>query len=357
MTYALPFEAVVPANASRFFRSRDLAIEQPEGAISLAWDDADPYIFNAAFDSRLIRYDDAYCTSVVDIDRIVQVPTIGYFQQAIRPHLRPDPIVIDIGCGQGEFVDYLTSIGVQATGYDPVLRREDDRLIAQYWTPDAAPADLSVMRCVLPHIAKPWDFLADIATSSPGSLVLIEFQRTDWALSNSLWYQISHDHVNLFRTEDFEARYRVVASGSFAAGEWSWVLIDPRIQRFEPAPDPREAAEAFRRLAEIRRLTLHAVALSGRPIALWGAAGKGIVLAHALADHASDLHAIDADPARWGLFMETSGVEVTPPDLALDRLEPRCLILVCNPNHLDAVSERVAGRFDVCLPVSLVGGD
>lgn len=353
----LGFEARVPGNASRFFTTREEALAQPDGAVRLAWRPDDPYLYNSAFDASLIRHDGSYCTSVVDLDQVVQLPTASYFFDRALKHLRPSARVVDIGCGQGEFVERLRRSGLQAEGYDPVLRTEASHLHRRYWTVEEPPADLYVMRCVLPHIAEPWEFLETLARSSPGCLVLIEFQRAEWILEHSVWYQLSHDHVNLFRFEDFDARHHVVDRGTFADGEWAWALVAPgREPRVAPAP-AADVESGFRRLSSIRRRALEALVHAGRPLAVWGAAGKGIVLAHALAQEHEGITAVDADPARWGLYLEGSGVRVDSPDTALRDLPPETLVLVCNPNHSADVRRRVRGRLTVALPADFAAGD
>ena len=66
----------------------------------------------------------------------------------------------------------------------------------------------------------------------------------------------------------------------------------------------------------------------------WGAAGKGIVLAHALVQAGADVpYAIDADPGRQGLHMEVSGVPILDPDRGVEGLPRDAHLWVCNPNH------------------------
>lgn len=84
----------------------------------------------------------------------------------------------------------LRELGVEAIGFDPVLRHEDEFLFARYWDAEDSPqADIIVMRCVLPHIPQPWKFLEEIATHQKSALVLIEFQKLEWSLRNKSWYQ------------------------------------------------------------------------------------------------------------------------------------------------------------------------
>ncbi len=123
-------------------------------------------------------------------------------------------------------------------------------------------------------------------------------------------YQLSHDHVNVFTVDDFENRFDVVEHGTFSDGEWGWVLIDPGTRR--PATHRSCNLNAqISELLEVRESTLRRVAGLDRSIAIWGAAGKGTVLGCALAGSGvEDISMIDADPSRWSLHIEATGIEV-----------------------------------------------
>ncbi len=88
---------------------------------------------------------------------------------------------------------------------------------------------------------------------------------------------------------------------------------------------------------------------------VWGGAGKGIVLGQALQNSSTTvLTAVDAHPNRWGTFLETSGLPVISPEKVLQELPPSTTILVCNPNHLEEISNFVHGRFNLLLPEAFI---
>ena len=333
-----------PANGSRFFQTCTKATSESTGTVLLRWNYADPYLFNPAFDPSLILYDSNYCTEVADLNGATDLPTLEYLPRVLQ-HFDQKPTVCDIGCGQGEFVEALRRDGFLATGFDPALRLDNPYLHPRLWQPQDAEADLYVMRCVLPHIPGPWEFVQSLAESSPSSLLLVEYQSIDWILEQDMWFLIGHGHVNYFAMRDFESRFTVLDSGSWADGEWEWVLIQP--SSYVPAP-PREFAnpEKLRSLLTVRRNTLASVRSEKRPIALWGAAGKGIILGHALQESgAMIVGVIDSNPTKWGTFLESSGIPVLSPTQALEELPKNTLILVCNPNHFAAVAEVVGESY------------
>lgn len=343
----------VPSNSSRFFADRIEAKNQPVGQIQLAWEESNPYIINSEHRSELIHYDSQYCTAVSAIGTEYTIPTLTYIDKVLH-FVSTNPTVIDIGCGQGEFVSELQNRGINAIGFDPVVRTLIPYVHARYWDSSDSPGDLYVMRCVLPHIQNPWEFLSDIARSSPNALVLIEFQRLEWIIENRIWYQVSHDHVNLFTVSDFKERYEDVKFGTYSNGEWGWVLFNPsKVLTHKitaPAIHTRNLAEIFKD----KEASLRNIAALGRTIIIWGGAGKGIVLAHALQSTGSLGFAIDADKHRWNLYLEGTGLEVLPPDDGLARMTSDGIILVCNPNHLRQVEEYVGGKFDVKMPCDFI---
>ena len=347
MLQSIGYTVQVPGNVSRYFASASEARTQRSGTVDLAWDTEDPLIFNRAFDASLVRHDSAYCTSSAHMGGGNSLPTAEYFGSAISAHLGEDARVVDVGCGQGEFVEWLRARGVKASGYDPVLRRPSDYLFPRYWTGAEPQADLYVMRCVLPHIPDPWAFLTAMWESSPDALIHIEYQRLEFILEHDLWFQVSHDHVNQFRLSDFTDRFEVRAHGEFSEGEWQWVLLSPG-QRRRPQPRPFDAGDDIARLARSRQATLARLAALDEPLAIWGAAGKGAAIAHALVGAGVEgIVAIDADPHKDGVFMEGSGVEVMRPDRATETLPRGTRIVVANPHHVADVSAFVGDRFDV----------
>lgn len=342
----------VPANASRFFGSRSDALAQPTAMVQLSWDAENPFLVNQRFDAALIRHDSHYCTSVVDLNRIQQLPTlkhIGVSLSLIAGFKSRNIKVADVGCGQGEFVEALRERGIDACGFDPVLRTESKHLHQRYWIPEhETRVDLIVMRCVLPHIERPWDFLDRIAEAQPGALVLVEFQRLEWILDQRIWYQLSHDHVNVFSVRDFATRYDIAAQGQFSKGEWAWVLLDPATRRHTK---PTEFPHQFKLtdLLAQRDQFLEEASKVSRCLAVWGAAGKGIVLSHALVNAGTRrVEAIDADPLRWGKYLDGSGVLVHPPG-STEEVARDAVVVVSNPNHLTAVRRAVPSH-KVVLP-------
>ena len=99
------------------------------------------------------------------------------------------------------------------------------------------------------------------------------------------------------------------------------------------------------------------IASVGKRIVIWGAAGKGIVLAHAISKVRIDFEVTDADSNRWGYFLEGSGKEVRRPVDIRDAIDQKSLILVANPNHLNQVREYLGSASEAALPSYLLNSN
>jgi hypothetical protein len=216
-------------------------------------------------------------------------------------------------------------------------------------------ADLIVMRCVLPHVPQPWKFLDEIATHQKSALVLIEFQKMERILRNKCWYQFCHDHVNQFSVFDFESRYEVLLKGSFANDEWGWVLFSPNLSR-RGVPHKCALELEIQELFDVRTEFLPHLKSSDRQRFVWGAAAKGTALSDAC--HQVGLRpasAIDANPHKWGQYLDGSGVQVIAPERCGEELTVGSEVWVGNPNHLTEV-EKFLKNFGVEVTTPVMAG-
>jgi hypothetical protein len=334
----------IPANASRYFDSFEKALQQPIGKIEITYDDVENYFYNSLFDSSLNMYDSFYYTK----DNHQLSNSINVFYPLVKKYDLLD--IIDIGCGQGEYVQRLNQLNISATGYDPALREPTSNLKMEYFDPKKIIDTYEktfVMRCVLPHIANPFIYVDTLFLRSSKSKIYIEFQRLEWILENKSWVSISFDHVNLFTIADFEKRYKIIESGNFAGGEWAFVLFEKIEEKHSKVnhngTDKHD--NQFQKLFERRSNQLDSLINYNKNILIYGGAGKGIIFSHAFKSNGGgDIFCIDSDPGRQGKFLECSGVEVISPLNALQNFDPNTLILVMNKNHIESVNEIIGNH-------------
>lgn len=294
-----------PANVSRLHVNAEIAKECERGSLAFTANSVTGLMSNELFREDLIFYDLSYCTTLIDLTGASNIPTLEYFHSVIR-FFDKTPTITDIGCGQGEFVVELRKRGLSANGFDPVLRNEKEYLYPRYWSSIEDPSDLYVLRCVLPHIPEPWDFLEQIWSTNPSAYILIEYQRIEWMVENSVWSQICHDHIHQFVLSDFTSRAMILDSGIFAEGEWQWVLLrKPTRSEKMPSSSLHERVllqslhQARSRFIEICREINQSEDLQ---FAIWGAAAKGAMIIDTLEQIGYRTIAIDSDANRQAKF-------------------------------------------------------
>lgn len=342
--------ASVPANASRLHLTKASSLLDSDAKVGFEIDSVTGVLVNSLFDESKIVYDLNYCTTNVDISGNAIIPTLSYFTQCIEKY-GPFNAILDIGCGQGEFVDALRNRGLNCTGFDPVLIQASDYLKNKFWTQEEDPADLFVMRCVLPHMVDPWKFLESIWLNSPNALVLVEYQRIEWIAENSIFSQISHDHVQQFVLNDFEEHVEVVDHGLFAEGEWQWVLIKKNSSSKDKKPDRNDARETYMEALENDRSIIvegvKSLIKEGKNIAIWGAGSKGAIFAdHLLQQGVSEFSVVDSDTKKEGRYLEKSGIRVCSPAVFSKDTEVY-MIIVMNPRHIDYVQSNIPVTHEV----------
>jgi hypothetical protein len=338
-----------PANVSRLHQDAVKATSGPPGSLLLQVSESSGTIKNSLFDSSLITYDLAYCTTVIDSGGKDQIGTLSYFSKILE-YFKIEPQIVDIGCGQGEFVQSLRQEGLSAVGYDPVLRVSEEFLHKRFWTTEDPPGDLYVMRCVLPHIEDPWNFLDSIWQVNPDALVLVEYQSWDWICSNSVWNQICHDHVHQFRKSNFLERQMLLASGSFQEGEWEWVLLGTGKLPVEMPNFSLELLESHESLATLnsdREITLdrlNSLTEDFNRLTVWGAAAKGAMLVYSFISRLDiEISAVDIDLNRQHKYLEGSGVQILNPHRLITS-NAHELILVANPRHIKSIKSQFGNR-------------
>jgi hypothetical protein len=337
----------VPANASRYFSSPSEAIQQPVANLAIKFHEDNKYFYNHLFDSSLIHYDNFYYTR----DNFQIVNSVNIFYKLIKKFDLKN--IVDIGCGQGEFVNRLNDLNINAFGFDPALKTPSSNLRNEYFDPEKIQGmnqNTFVMRCVLPHIVNPWEFINQILSRSKKALIYVEFQNLEWILSNKSWNSLSHDHVNLFTLSDFESRYKIVDSGNFSKGEWTFVLFKSGEQNYSKLQRILDSKKVnkFNELFEYRKMQLNLLVNLKKEVLIYGAAGKGIVFSHAYKSHGGGgLFCIDSDIGRQGKYLECSGVEVISPNFALENFDPKTLKIVMNQNHTQSVKEIFANKSSV----------
>lgn len=231
--------------------------------------------------------------------------------------------VVEIGCGDGSYLDHLMKAGVQVHGIEPSQRfRElacgrghsvEDGYITFDRRLHGAPFDGFVTRQVLEHVPDINDFLRGIRLNiRDGGFGLVEVPSLEKAIKDGRFYDFFTDHVNYFSLHTLglamaQNGFRVIDSSHGMNDEYNIVLVQA-VQ----VPLLSDVQQAVTDLGHDLRRLLVEENLQGRRVCIWGAGGKGLSVLAATGINSVDLM-VDSDPFKQGLYTPVSHLLVNRP--------------------------------------------
>jgi len=308
-------------------------------------------IYNAAFRSELMTYDEDYQNEQAHspsfkshLDAVADIVIRNLGSKGL----------VEVGCGKAYFLELLQSRNCAITGFDPTYEGSNPSVEKHYFGEDVAvTAKGIILRHVLEHVEEPANFLDGLRDANDGGLIYIEVPCFDWILRGRAWFDIFYEHVNYFRLGDFHRMFgRVKEIGHLFGGQYLYVVADlaslreptlSEVERVEFPPDFLPTA-AF------------GTGETPPPRAVWGAASKGVI--YSMLRERSGVPVdvlIDINPAKCGKFVPATGLQVISPGEGIARLEPGADILVMNSNYLDEIRAMTGDQFNL-IAIDKAGG-
>jgi hypothetical protein len=349
----------IPVLCGVHWADADEAAKSPVGRMSLAYCPECAYVRNIAFDPSVMVYDTTMDTN------LHHSPAFQKFSAELVSHLGSrfslsGARVLDIGCGQGEFLRELCHhTGCTGVGYDAMYAGPDgpDPSGATFhsgFAPrgSALPAyDMVTSRHWFEHIEDPHDFLVDLREQAGGRPVsgYLEVPDAVYDLATAGW-EVIYPHVSYFDANSLcriveRAGWRVEDTGTLFSGMFRFIEISanessPR-RGTAPLPGPSDAqrqlaavagfAERHRAERDRWRDRIASLAAAGANPVLWGAGSRGVQFL-TLADPQRRLSAVvDLNPRKWGRFLPVTAHEVSSPE-SLVPLKPTAVIIT-NPAY------------------------
>jgi SAM-dependent methyltransferase len=314
------------------------------------------FVFNAAFDPSLLDYGAAYdntqsCSPAFEA-YVEQLAEHVVAERGVRGSR-----IIEIGCGKGAFLRALVrrDPGNHGIGFDPSYLGPDEdldgrvRFERRFYDERCADlhADAVVSRHVIEHIPEPVALLRGIrATLGDNSArVFFETPCVEWILSNEVMWDFFYEHCSYFTARSLATAFRqagflVDSVRHTFGGQYLWIEAHPAAVTPPLEADPGDIPSLAARFARIEgdhvaalRQRFERLALDG-PVAMWGAAAKGVTLAN-LIDPDRRLIAciVDLNPSKQGGRLPGTGHPIVGP-LDLPSWNVRTAV-VTNPNYLD----------------------
>ncbi len=350
----------IPVLCGVHWADAEAAAASPVGRMVLASCPSCAYVRNVAFDPAVMVYDTTMDTN------LHHSPAFQAFSAELVKHLADryalaGKRVLDIGCGQGEFLRELChTAGCTGVGYDamyagPVGPDGSGATFHSGHSPRGAalPAyDLVTSRHWFEHLDDPYEFLADLRRRAGDRRVYgyLEVPDAVYDLSTAGW-EVIYPHVSYFDASSLvrivqRAGWRVEDTGTLFNGMFRFIEMsanaedEPRRGQ-QPVPGP---AERDRQLAAVAgfharheaeraawRTRIADLAARGAQPVLWGAGSRGVQFL-TFADPGRRLSAVvDVNPRKWGRYLPVTAHRVESP-ARLAELRPAAVIIT-NPAY------------------------
>jgi SAM-dependent methyltransferase len=348
--------------------TRQDALDIPRGDIELAFCRDCGHLFNRAFDPAVLDYRVGYDCSL---------HSSAYFQsyaqdtadRLIERYGLRGKRVLDIGCGQGEFLALLCDSGIShGIGIDPSSTPAHNgqpvharvELIQDHYSKRYADrqADLICCRHVLEHIAAPRDLLEEVRAAigaSAETIVFLEVPNALYTLRDMGIWDIIYEHCSYFSAGSLQRLFNVcgfdmldarTAYGNQflcvealpAAGATATPLGDgadiEEVAALVAAFGERyrtKVASWERELARLRE--------DGHRIAVWGGGAKGVTFLNTIAAGEYIDCIVDINRRKQGLYIPGTGQQIVAPEELPERAID--VILVMNPIYRDEIEAQV----------------
>lgn len=346
----------VPVQSVLLVATREAAIDYPKGDIALGFCKSCGFIFNSAFDAALVKY-----LSMYEATQRFS-PTFSAFAQEQARRLIDrydlnDKTVLEIGCGNGEFLNLLCKLGGnRGVGFDPSYMAEhSDRIlqnnvtfIKDFYSEKYAgyQADFVCCKMTLEHLQHTADFVGMVRRAiGRNSDTIVFFQVPDVTriLKDCAFEDIYYEHCSYFSPGSLARLFRkcgfdVLRLDTEYEGQYLVIEAKPDNQKSPlrlPQEDDlkklgdyvsnfdRRCQKKFfpwqQRIEEIRKENKRAV--------VWGSGSKGVAFLTTLKVFDEIEYVVDINPYRQGTYMPVTGQEIVSPDF-LSEYRPDVVIIM-----------------------------
>ncbi len=357
--------AHAPVHSVLLLDNRDDAIGFKAGSIQLAFCKRCGFIWNAVFEPTVHEYGARYEPTQG------YSPTFNRFHQALvddlidRFQLR-NKHIIEIGCGQGEFLQLICQRGNNSgIGFDPAYSAERSTVSAEtnlqfiqdFYSDSYADhkADFFACKMTLEHIADVASFVGNVRAAigeQTDAIVFFQVPAIERILEEAAFWDIYYEHCSYFSLGSFARLFR--SQGFEIVDLWRDYGDQYLMLAARPAEGPTEprfsvendlsqlAASVEKAAARIKQSRTHwqthlkQAAASGETVVLWGGGSKAVAFLTTVDVGDAIRFVVDINPHKRNTYIAGTGQKIVTPDM-LPAIEPDRVVIM-NPVYRDEIS-------------------
>ena len=353
----------IPVFCNVLYPTRESALNAPRAPLSLSYCASSGHVFNSAFEADLVAYSGAY-ENALHFSATFQEYAVDLADRLIDEYGIRGSKVIDIGCGDGHFLNLICERGSnEGLGFDPSFTPDEDESAAArasgvHIRPESFSAssglyeaDLITCRHVLEHIESPRQFVREIMQMiAPSSDPVFYFEVPDvrYTLERMAIWDLIYEHCSFYSKESlrilFEsAGLEVLSVRESFGGQFLSLEARIRKDRGQRRAEGRREAEEHNSGAdykwEKRKGGLQATTVSfakrfhgkvdkwrdvlcrgesdisaSKRTVIWGAGSKGVTILNILNVLNEVEYIVDINPRKQGKYAPCTGQKIVSPE-------------------------------------------
>lgn len=348
----------VPVNSVVLVQDKNKAIDFKRGDILLTLCRNCSFIFNSVYDPSSSRYSIEY-EGTQSFSPVYREFLVGLADRLIRDLSIEDKKIIEIGCGQGEFLEILCDHGRNiGIGYDPSyrgeLRKGSISFVRDFFNMDASmDLDVSLIVCkmTLEHIQETKSFVSSLRRYIGDYDTRVFFQVPDFEniIDEGAFWDVYYEHCSYFCMYSLDYLFR--SSGFKVVDLWRDYDDQYLFITAEPASD----IEGFQKdnhgfdldiegfkgniQSRISRWRDFFRANKDKRIILWGGGSKAVAFLSTLKIDKEIDFVVDINPNKDRTYLPVSGHLVVNPGYLKDFFPD--IVIVMNPVYIDEVTDEL----------------
>lgn len=353
----------LPVLCNRLWPTKSEALSAARGDLRLGCCKNCGFIHNQAFDPKRVEYTPDYENSLFFSPRFQEhAKTLA--TRLVDRHDLHQKQIIEIGCGRGDFLGLLCSLGGnRGIGFDPGGSNGTQHnltIVRDYYSERYAgyEADFVCCRHVLEHVPSPRAFINGVRRAldkQPQASVYFEVPNANYTLQETGIWDLTYEHCSYFSAGSLA---RLFESCGFAVdnveeafgGQFLGLEAHPDAAAANEADHLADEADGIcsristfqrssqRKIAHWQRVLDH-LQREGKKAVAWGGGSKGITFLNMLAGSEAIEYVVDLNPRKHGKFISGTGQVIVPPQF-LQEYRPD-VVIVMNPIYQDEIRQMV----------------
>ena len=376
----------LPIHTVQLLRSRQEALDAPLGNITLGFCHTCGFITNLSFDPDTLQYNNNY-----DNTRRHSHTFSGFEKELavylVNRYALHGKTILEIGCGQGEFITTLCEIGNNVgVGFDPAFVRQRSSVgltsqagitfIQDVYSEKYANyrGDFVVCKMTLEHLPETAVFLNMMrraiepkANLELETILFFQVPNTRHLLNEVAFWDIHYEHCSYFTPASLGYLFRqhnLEILDLYTGFDDQYIMIEARpangrLSTPHPNEEPlEELADEVVHFTKIypQKLSYWRNAISewrarGQKVVLWGAGSKSVSFLTTLGITTTHLkYVVDVNPRKIGTHIAGTGQKIISPQF-LEIYRPD-IVIVMNPIYQDEVRHTL---YELDLTPQIIG--